>query len=236
MAALAKAKEAAWRMSAAQSVNMVLGQLTTNEVLDQRILAAMLQVPRERFVPERLAGSAYVDEDLPLGCGHFLLSPLSFARMLKLADIRSADSVLDIGCGFGYSAAVAAHLAKSVVGCDTEETFVAAARGHLASLGLANARVEKIARLSDGHDGGAPYDVILIEGAVEAVPSGLQQMLSARGRLIAVERAAGNGGLVQGLGRLVEYVNRDGDIFRKASREMAVPPLPGFEAKKPFVL
>ncbi len=220
------------RMIKPPTLNMILGQLSTNRVLEQEILDAFATVPRERFVPPALAGAAYADEDLPLGKGRFLLAPLSFARMLQAADISTGEKVLLVGCNTGYSVAMAAKLAGDATGCDVEEEFIAAAKKNLSAIG-SKGHVEKVSSLARGMPGDA-YDVIIVEGAVETLPGALKDQLAEGGRLVTVERKA-RMPLAQGLSRLVQYNKMDGEVFCKETLEMAVPLLPGFEAPKGFV-
>lgn len=222
--------------SAAQSqpLNMALGQLITNEVLDTGLLNTLTQVPRQRFLPQALAGSAYVDEDLPLGGGRFLIAPLSFARMLQLAAVQPHEKVLVVGCAMGYSLAVLSRLAGEVVGCEESETLAQAASKNLDAAQYPNVRVEKVAKLTEGFAAGKPYDVIFLEGSVETVPESISQQLADGGRLITAERVA-SPSLVQGIGLLVEYAKIGSNLYRKEGRQVSLPPLPGFERKKPFV-
>src|SRR5690606_26816472 len=101
-------------------MNMALGQLLVNEVLDQRLLRAMLSVPRELFVPDRLKHAVYVDEDLDLGGGRYLISPLTLARLLAMADIRPHSRALCVGALSGYCAAVLSKLAAHVVATEND--------------------------------------------------------------------------------------------------------------------
>lgn len=113
-------------MNEYQSVrlNMVESQIRANKVTDPAILDALLAVPRERFVPESLRGIAYVDEDVPLGNSRYLMEPMVFARLLQFAEIAGGDSVLDIGCGLGYSTAVIARLARRIVAVEDGKSVV----------------------------------------------------------------------------------------------------------------
>ena len=108
-------------------INMVNNQLLTNKLRDDRIAQALLSVPRENFVPKTLRGVAYLDEDIALGSERILMEPMAFARILQAAEIASTDIVLDIACATGYSTAVLAQLAATVVGLETDEAAVAVA-------------------------------------------------------------------------------------------------------------
>lgn len=221
--------------SNAQPMNMVLGQIITNEVLDPGILNALASTPRDCFVPAALAGAAYADAQAALGNGRFLIAPLEFARMLQLAQIRPGHAVLVVGAGMGYSLAVLGKLAREVVGVEVEDAFITHARAALSALGAANTRMEKVSALADGYGAAAPYDAILIEGAVENVGDALKKQLANGGRLVTVERMVATP-LVQGMGRMVEYVNIDGTLFRKETTDAALPLLPGFSTQPSFVL
>src|SRR5450432_3771002 len=117
-------------MNEYQSVrlNMVESQVRPNKVTDPAILDALLAVPRELFVPASLRGIAYVDEDVPLGNGRYLMEPMVFARLLQFAEIGSGDSVLDIGCGLGYSAAVMARIARRIVAVEDDPALLPCTR------------------------------------------------------------------------------------------------------------
>ena len=108
-------------------INMVNNQLLTNKLRDDRIAQALLSVPRENFVPKKLRGVAYLDEDIALSSERILMEPMAFARILQAAEIASTDIVLDIACATGYSTAVLAQLAATVVGLETDEAAVAVA-------------------------------------------------------------------------------------------------------------
>ena len=108
---------------AAARTNMVNNQVRPNKVTDDRVLAALAAVPRERFVPEAMAGNAYVDEDIAVAAGRYLMEPMVLARLLQAAAIEPDDVVLDIGCATGYSAAVLAQLAATVVALDCDDTL-----------------------------------------------------------------------------------------------------------------
>ncbi|MDQ4061673.1 MAG: protein-L-isoaspartate O-methyltransferase [Pseudomonadota bacterium] len=210
--------------------NMVEGQLRTRDVTDLRILAAMGELPRERFVPADRRAFAYMDEDLLLKPGsggmppRYLMEPTAFARLVQLAEIGPQDHVLDIGSGTGYGAAVLSRLAGSVVALEGDPDLLRMAETALAELGVGNVTLVS-GPLEAGYPAVAPYDVILLEGAVEVLPEALLQQLKDGGRLVAVE----------GQGRSATAMRhvRVGDEFSGVGAfDCAVPLLPGF-AKAP---
>src|SRR5262249_17687501 len=169
---------------------MVDGQVHTSDVTDPRILAAMLELPRERFVPQDKAGLAYFDLDLPVTpakpgqAARCLLKPMVLAKMVQAAALIADDHVLDVGCATGYSSALLARLAGSVVALEEDEALAGPARDNLAAAGAANATVVT-GPLTQGWQGSAPYDVIFINGASEIVPHALARQLKDGGRLVA---------------------------------------------------
>lgn len=183
---------------------MVAGSLRTTGVNDPRVLAAMGAVPRERFVPRDCLAIAYADTMVPLGNGRELNSPLALGRMLTEARPQPSEKALVIGAATGYAAAVVERLAGSVIAVEEDPGLAARARENLA--GTSVEMVE--GPLNEGHAAGAPYDFILIDGAVEFVPDAIVSQLVDGGRLaaailddgvtrIALGRRAGEGfGLV----------------------------------------
>jgi protein-L-isoaspartate(D-aspartate) O-methyltransferase len=205
--------------------NMVDNQLRANKVIDEALLAVMGELPREDFLPEGLAGIAYVDEDVPLGRGRFLMEPMVFARLVQAARVGPGDRVLDIGCATGYSTAVLARLAKSVVAVECDAGLARRARGALAAHGIANATVVDGA-LERGHAALAPYDAILIGGAIEELPRAVSDQLAFGGRLVAVYAPRGR----TGEGSL--YAGRP--LTRVALFDAATGRMPGFAAEPSF--
>lgn len=161
---------------------MVDNQLRTSGITDHRVLSAMGNVARERFVPEVRRPLAYIDEAIGVGAGRKLAAPAPFAKVVQLAEIQTGDHVLDLGCGTGYSAAVLGQLAGSVVAVETDASLAASARS---SLGGANVTVVEGALETAGKSHG-PYDVIVLEGAVAEVPEALFNQLKPDGRLVAL--------------------------------------------------
>jgi protein-L-isoaspartate(D-aspartate) O-methyltransferase len=215
-------------MNEYQSVrlNMVESQVRPNKVTDPAILDALLAVPRELFVPDSLRGIAYVDEDVPLGNGRYLMEPMVFARLLQFAEIGSGDSVLDIGCGLGYSTAVMARIARRVVAVEDDAGLLPRARTQLT--GIANVTLVETP-LAAGCAQHGPYDVILLGGAVATVPSAIADQLGEGGRLVTVLYPA------HGMGKAVLMTRRDGVVGTRVIFDAGTPLLPGFAPQPEFV-
>lgn len=213
---------------AAARLNMVEGQLRTNGIVDPALRAAFLAVPRERFVPDALEGAAYVDQDLPLGKGRYLMEPLVLARLIQLAELRSFARVLYVGTGPGYDAAILAHLVDAAVALESDPDLAATARGLLRELGHSNASVME-GPLETGHAADAPYDAILFGGAVAGVPDAIARQLAATGRIVAVVRAEGRVSQVTVMTRVGAVLSR------RAVFDAATPALPGFAFQPAFV-
>lgn len=213
---------------AAARLTMVETQLRTNKVTDEAVLDAFLSVPRERFVPAGLRGTAYVDDHLALGGGRYLIEPMVHARLLQLAEIGRGDRVLEVGCATGYGTALLARLARSVVAIESEIELAHQAMARLRELGIGNAAVVD-APLTAGYPGRAPYDAIVIAGAVARIPDAIAHQLADRGRLVTVlqEGAA--------VARAVLMTSAGGVLSRRPCFDAAVPMLPGFQAEPSFV-
>jgi protein-L-isoaspartate(D-aspartate) O-methyltransferase len=216
-----------------QRINMVESQVRPSDVTDQRIVKAMLELPRERFVPPESASLAYMDDPVPVtarggGAARFLLPPRTLAKLIQLAEVEPVCLVLDVGCATGYSAAVLARLAERVVGLESDGDLARRAAAALQELGVGNAQVVvgPLAAGAPGQDG--RFDAILLNGAVPAVPQALLDQLADGGRLVAVLR--------QGPLCRAHVWRRSGDsVDRQPAFEAAAAPLPGFEAPAGFV-
>jgi protein-L-isoaspartate(D-aspartate) O-methyltransferase len=207
--------------------NMVENDVRTNDVTDRRLIAAMRAIPREKFAPQGHRELAYGGLAVPVAGGRFLLDPRTFSKLVQAAEIAPSDHVLDIGCATGYSAAVLARIAGSVVAVEEDEGLARLAIANLAELGATVTVVE--GKLSAGAAGHAPYDVILLEGMVAVLPASLADQLKEGGRLLAVEAAGSH------LGRAMLYVRAGGATSGRALFDASAPRLPGFERQKSFV-
>lgn len=210
-------------------VKMVEGQVRTTDVTDAALLAALFEIPREEFVPAQRRALAYIDEDIEIAegrPGRFLMRASPFAKLVQLAQVQAGDLVLDVGCGTGYSSAVLARIAGFVVALDNDSTLVAEAGRRLAALGCENVSVVE-GPLPAGHAAQAPYDVILVEGAVDEVPAALTDQLKEGGRLVAV---VGHGNS----GRATLWRKEDGLVSSIATFNAAVQPLDEFRRKPVF--
>jgi protein-L-isoaspartate(D-aspartate) O-methyltransferase len=176
---------------AAARNNMVDGQVRPNKVTDPRVLDAMRALPRERFVPPALAAMAYVDEDVPLGGGRALMEPMVIARLVQLARGRPGERALVIGAGTGYGAALMAACGCAVTALEEDVALIAIAQGVLGSVAPSVRMVE--GPLAAGLKQELPWDIIMIEGAVEAIPPAFAGQLAPHGRLVTVLTTGGGG-------------------------------------------
>lgn len=212
----------------ARRTMMVDTQVRPSDVTKFPIINAMLSVPRETFVPQHLREAAYVGENVDLGGGRVVLEPRTLAKMLDGLDIRSDEMVLDIGCALGYSAAVIAHLAEAVVAVEENPEFVAEAQALLSDTGADNVIMHE-GILSHGAAEHGPYDVIVVQGAVEHLPDAMADQLKEGGR-IACLFAEGALGVVR-IGYKI-----DGAINWRFSFNAGAPVLEGFERHAAFAL
>jgi protein-L-isoaspartate(D-aspartate) O-methyltransferase len=212
---------------------MVDNQIRTTDVTAYEVIDAFLSVPRERFVPARLRDLAYIDNDIeiaPAEGGHrarYLMEPSPLAKLVQLADVRKEDVVLEVGCGTGYGSAILSLLAASVVSLESDESLAAKATETLTELGYDNVAVVT-GPLADGYPPEAPYDVMLVSGAVEYVPDAILSQLRDGGRLVVVE-GSGNAS------RAKLYRRDDGITSDRAVFNTSVKALPGFEHAETFV-
>jgi protein-L-isoaspartate(D-aspartate) O-methyltransferase len=203
--------------------SMVASQLRTTGVADARVLAAVGAVPRERFVPRERRATAYSDILVPLPGGRELNPPMATARLLSEAGPRGHERAMVVGAATGYSAALLDRLAASVVAVEEDEGLAAFARD-----ALAGSDVELVeGPLAEGHPVGAPYDLILIDGAVESVPDALVGQLAEGGKLAAAI-------LDRGVTRLALGRRVGGSFGLTVFADAAAALLPGFVEPRTF--
>lgn len=206
---------------------MVDSQVRVNDVTDRRVQEAMLDTERELFIPKGQMPLAYSDVDLDLGDGRYLMKPRDFAKLLQALEIRAGDLALDISAGGGYTAAVLAKLAETVVALEDDADAVTRTENHVRAAGVDNVVVVE-GTLRAGVPDQAPYDVIFVGGAVEHVPDSWLRQLSDGGRLGVVER--------KGLdGEAVIYMRNAGIVGRRVVFDAFTPYLKGFAPEPGFV-
>lgn len=211
----------------ARRIMMVDTQVRPSDVTKFPIIEAMLDVPREAFVPSHRREAAYIGEDIDLGHGRVVLQARTLAKLLDALDIRLTEVVLDVGCALGYSSAVIAHLAEAVIALE-EDGFATEAERNLAAQGVDNAVVVSGA-LADGVAKQGPFDVIVIEGAVQTIPQALVDQLKEGGRIGAI--------FMEGaLGVVRVGYKTNGRIDWRFAFNATAPVLPGFAEAKTFVL
>jgi protein-L-isoaspartate(D-aspartate) O-methyltransferase len=214
---------------AARRRQMVDTQVRPSDVTKFPIIDAMLRTPREAFVPDALREAAYAGEHLPLGpAGRVLLDPRSLAKLLDALDLQPAEMVLVVGAGLGYGTAVVARLAETVVAVEEDAGLAAEAQRRLSAAGADNAAVIE-APLAAGAPRHAPYDAILVEGAVEVIPQALAAQLREGGRIGAIFAEGPVGAARIGL-------RRSGALVWREAFNAAAPVLPGFARQREFTL
>jgi protein-L-isoaspartate(D-aspartate) O-methyltransferase len=202
---------------AALRQTMVEGQIRTYDVTETRLVAALEFVPREAFVPEARRAVAYVDQPVSLSARRSMLTPMVLARMIQALDVAPGDHCLDVACGSGYSTAILARLGASVVALEDDSSAVRLKETVLGLSGAAQVRHVNAALAAGAPDLG-PFDVILVNGAVEAEPEALFAQLREGGRLV----------VVMGGGR-----SGRATLFRKSHHH--VSGMPVFDASAPML-
>ena len=207
--------------------HMLESQLRPNKVTDDRVLNAFASIKRELFVPEHLRPVAYIDEDLPLGGGRYLMEPMVAARLLQEAAIARTDAALIVGAGSGYEAALTAMLARSVLALEEDPELARRARAALVEHAIASVSVVE-GPLDEGYLPRAPYDVILFGGGIVEIPPKIAAQLADGGRLLAVVKPANT------IGRVTLVTRTSGVLARRVIFDAATPMLPGFASKPAF--
>ena len=208
----------------AARTNMIDTQIRSADVTDPRIHAAMAAVARERFVPNSRRALAYADVAVEVAQGRYLLDPRSLAKGLQLAQVAPEDRVLDVGCGTGYSSAVLGRLAKSVVALEQDADLVRIASEALT--GAQGAIEVTQGSLIEGFKMGGPYDLIFVNGAIQARPETLLSQLAEGGRLVA---------FLEPEGRATLFVREHGQVGSQPGFDAHVPLLAGFKKSQGFI-
>jgi len=209
---------------AAARRHMVDGQIRTTDVTDLRVISAMLEVPRERFMPPVSTALAYLDLDVPVGGGRRLLRPMVLAKLIQAVQLEPTDSVLDVGCATGYTAAVLSRIASRVIALEQDTGLAKAASDSLAS----QPNVDVVSgALAAGWPQGGPYDVVVIEGATEVVPQTLCHQIKNGGRLVCV-LGSGPGS------KAMLYTRSDGEAAGRPIFDASAALLPGFAKAAAF--
>ena len=167
---------------------MLESQIRPNKVIDERVLSAFSEIPRELFVQKSMRDIAYIDEDLPLSNGRYLMEPMILARLIQSLELSVSDNVMIIGVGTGYSAAIISQIVASVIGIESRANLIQKAESNLTSLDITNAVLFK-ERLQDGYSKEAPYNAILIDGGVSFIPDNILNQLANDGRLVSIYRS-----------------------------------------------
>jgi len=207
---------------------MVESQLRTNKVTNDALIMAFENTAKENFIDENQSELAYIDEDLMLPSGRFILEPMVFARLVQALELKPTDAVLDIGATTGYSTTILSKLAQSVVGIESDANHAEKAQENLTANDVDNAVIIN-ARHTEGLPKEAPYNAILINGAIEEVPEQLLSQLSEDGRLVAIIREKASMP-----GRAVKYVRAGNGFAHTTLFDAQTPILEEFSKEKPF--
>jgi protein-L-isoaspartate(D-aspartate) O-methyltransferase len=209
--------------------NMVDSQLRPTKVTDIRLLDVMASLPREMFVEKSMQGIAYVDEDIEIAPGRYLMEPVVLARLVQALELTPKDSVLVIGAATGYETALIGRLAGSVVAVENDPGLSKQASMVVNHLGVDNAAVVE-GLLTGGFPEQAPYDVVFFCGSIEDVPEDITRQLAPDGRMVAVIGGAENGVL----GRAC-LMTRSGDyLSKRVLFDAGIRLLPGFAKEVAF--
>ncbi len=217
---------------AAARQHMVASQVRPNQVTDPRILEAMRQLPRERFVPANMLARAYADEDVPLGNGRYVTEPMVIARLVQATNARPGERALLVAAGSGYGAALLAACGAQVTALEQEIDLVARAREVLPE--LAPSVMLVTGPLTAGWKAGAPYDIVLIDGAVAEMPPALTDQVKRNGGRIVTVRAFPDAVSHAALGEVVAATGAVRVAWQPLF-DCATPALPAFRRAPSFV-
>jgi len=207
---------------------MVASQVRPADVTDRRLQDAMLAIPRERFLPRSMAGSSYADMEVDLGEGRRFMRPRDFAKLVQALAVKSGDLVLDLACARGYSTAILSRLCETVIGIESNKAFASKAEGALSDVGADNA-VIVTGDVKKGAPEQGPFDVILVNGAVEVVPDAWLDQIAEGGRMAVIVRE-------RGVGRARLFTRHGGVVGSRDVFDSMTSVLPGFEREPEFSL
>ena len=206
--------------------HMVESQVRPNKVTDASIIGALERVERERFVPDGREGLAYVDEDIVIADGRTMMEPMVIARLLQTLMPHYTDIALVVGCGTGYSAALLAEICTAVVGVESDKHLAEKASNTLTAMHVDNVAI-MTGPLHEGFPSQAPYNVVLLDGAVELVPDALLDQLAEGGRLAAVIQETG-----ATVGRATLFTKSGGSVGKRIVFDANIGSLPGREFRR----
>ena len=207
---------------------MVDTQIRPSDVTKFPIIDAFLSVPREKFVPDGKREAAYIGENFQIGPSRIILEPRTLAKLLDALDIHNDELVLDVGSGLGYSAAVISLIAQVVIAVEDDSSLASEAAEILSEIGMDNVVVQ-VAKLEDGAPEHGPYDVIILQGGVEEIPTSILKQLKNGGRIGAIF-------IEKGLGTAKIGFKLNNTITWRYSFNAAAPILQGFFKQKDFAL
>jgi protein-L-isoaspartate(D-aspartate) O-methyltransferase len=214
-----------------QRKNMVESQVRPSDITDRRIIRAMLEVAREQFCPASSSVTAYMDQDVKVSVAkpgqpaRYLTATRILAKLIQGLDVAETDHVLHVGAATGYSTVILARLAAKVTALEMDSGLAASLAENVAGRPTVT---PVVGELASGHAGGAPYDAILIDGAVSDVPQALLDQLRDGGRMVAVIG-------IGRVGRITRWQRRGTSIETRVIGDAGAPQLPGFEKAAAFV-
>jgi protein-L-isoaspartate(D-aspartate) O-methyltransferase len=212
---------------AAARQHMIDSQIRTNKVTDATVIAALAALPRELFVAESHRKLAYIDRPVPMAPGRRMMEPMYLARLLQLAELEPKAKALVVGAGTGYAAAILSKVVAKVTALESAADLAARARTILAGLGLGNVQVVE-GDLAAGRANEAPFDFILVDGAVETLPDALTAQLAEGGTLATIVMSGS-------IGQGVLITKADGVLTRREVFDAETDVLPGFTRPQRFV-
>ncbi|MCF8474514.1 MAG: protein-L-isoaspartate O-methyltransferase [Emcibacter sp.] len=206
--------------------HMIDNQLRPNEVNNEKIINAIKSVNREKFVPKRMSGVAYIDDNIVIAKDRIIMGSMVFSRLVEAAAVKKTDLVLDIACGTGYSSAILGRLAGAVVALEENAELVQVATEILSEESCDNVAVVT-GSLVEGLPGQGPYNVIFINGMIDYIPDVILKQLAEDGRLVCIIND-------NGVGKATYVTRNDGVIGKRILFDASIPSLAAFKKIKKF--